>query len=153
MDFESSQSSHIDWSQHGIRKALTASLLHAAHLSLTGISSITKDLAQLSARLSTSQRKHNRSQTHSAISAGSTTAAMAARRWPVRKADEGAGRYATFKHGRRGSVGTVQSKARQRRNRSRIHSAKSPEKIERKIGFEGVKVAWCRSQRSARTES
>lgn len=38
------QFSHIDCSQHGRRNALTASLLHAAHRSLMGISSIVSDL-------------------------------------------------------------------------------------------------------------
>lgn len=42
---ESLQFSHIDWSQHGSRKALMTSLLQIAHLSLMGISSWEKVLS------------------------------------------------------------------------------------------------------------
>ena len=38
------QSSHMAWSQHGVRNALFASLLQAAQRSFTGISSIVSDL-------------------------------------------------------------------------------------------------------------
>lgn len=44
------QSSHIDWSQHGRRNALLASLLQAAQRSLTGISSMINDLIGESVR-------------------------------------------------------------------------------------------------------
>lgn len=40
------QPSHIDWSQHGNRKALAASLLQMAHRSLMGISSGTRALVK-----------------------------------------------------------------------------------------------------------
>ncbi len=61
-----SQSSHMDWSQHGVRNALFASLLQAAQRSFTGISSIVSDLERCQLWL------HPKSppETHAAISAG-----------------------------------------------------------------------------------
>jgi len=40
------QFSHIAWSQHGRRKAFTASLLQMAHRSLNGISSWVRELIE-----------------------------------------------------------------------------------------------------------